>query len=334
MSVTAEKSPAPSSAESPPPPVASSNAAATGTDFPSTSEGSNPASVPANAFVMPPGLPQLAGMQFVPYFPPIATGGESGDPNSQPQPQMMIHPAFLSQMYSYSYPGMLAAGLKLKRKQVKNACTNCQKACKKCDDERPCPRCVKYGVADECQDSVRKERRKGIKRGSYKKKGESSFPITGNIYSFFLALPSGENDEAETPTTPFMPAYPAQLYSQWAAAAMSASANAKPGEAPSYYPYFIAAPVAPGEAGASGENAAPTAANPYFSQMYYGAAGYPPGYPMPGFNPEAANAAAAPKQPQKPEESEDELEEEAEEEEEEEEASPKRKSKKKRTASE
>ncbi|PVG02847.1 hypothetical protein CPB86DRAFT_780271 [Serendipita vermifera] len=322
MSVAAEKSPAPSSAESPPPPVApSSNAATTGTEFPSTSEGSNPASVPAGAFVMPPGLPQLAGMQFVPYFPPIPTSGEAGDPNSQPQPQMMIHPAFLSQMYSYSYPGMLAAGLKLKRKQVKNACTNCQKACKKCDDERPCPRCVKYGVADECQDSVRKERRKGIKRGSYKKK----------------ALPSGENDEAETPTTPFMPAYPAQLYSQWAAAAMTASANAKPGETPSYYPYFIAAPVAPGEAGASGENASPAAANPYFSQMYYGAAGYPPGYPMPGFNPESANAAAAtaPKQQQKPEESEDELEDEAEEEEEEEpEASPKRKSKKKRGSSE
>ncbi|ORY97794.1 hypothetical protein BCR43DRAFT_563174 [Syncephalastrum racemosum] len=57
-----------------------------------------------------------------------------------------------------------------KRKQVKNACTNCQKACKKCDDARPCPRCVKYGIADTCVNSVRKERKKGIKRGPYKRR--------------------------------------------------------------------------------------------------------------------------------------------------------------------
>lgn len=46
-----------------------------------------------------------------------------------------------------------------KRKQVKNACIHCQKACKKCDDERPCPRCIKYGLAESCTDSLRKERR-------------------------------------------------------------------------------------------------------------------------------------------------------------------------------
>ncbi|KAG6841207.1 hypothetical protein C0991_000869 [Blastosporella zonata] len=57
-----------------------------------------------------------------------------------------------------------------KRRQVKNACTNCQKACKKCDDARPCLRCVKYGVSEECIDSQRKERKKGIKRGPYKKR--------------------------------------------------------------------------------------------------------------------------------------------------------------------
>ncbi|KAI9309220.1 hypothetical protein BJ944DRAFT_236282 [Cunninghamella echinulata] len=66
-----------------------------------------------------------------------------------------------------------------KRKQVKNACTNCQKACKKCDDARPCPRCIRYGIADKCENSVRKERKKGIKRGPYKRKdktGESMSP--------------------------------------------------------------------------------------------------------------------------------------------------------------
>ncbi|CEI97020.1 hypothetical protein RMCBS344292_11163 [Rhizopus microsporus] len=62
----------------------------------------------------------------------------------------------------------------IKRKQVKNACTNCQKACKKCDDARPCPRCIKYGIADTCVNSVRKERKKGIKRGPYRRRQKQS----------------------------------------------------------------------------------------------------------------------------------------------------------------
>lgn len=45
-----------------------------------------------------------------------------------------------------------------KRKQVKNACVNCQKACKKCDEGRPCQRCIKYGLEASCRDSERKER--------------------------------------------------------------------------------------------------------------------------------------------------------------------------------
>lgn len=181
MSAVAENSPE-SPSQSPPPAnaaIASPSASAS-----ATADGEN--NTPSAPFALPPGMPMpasLAGMQFVPYFPPMASSGDPADPNAQPQPQMMIHPAFLSQiqMYPYPYPGMLAHGLKLKRKQVKNACTNCQKACKKCDDERPCPRCVKYGIAEECQDSIRKERRKGIKRGSYKKKCKS-FVIQVSIY--------------------------------------------------------------------------------------------------------------------------------------------------------
>lgn len=57
-----------------------------------------------------------------------------------------------------------------KRTQCKNACTNCQKACKKCDDNRPCQRCIRYGSTDSCVDSKRKERKKGVKRGPYKKR--------------------------------------------------------------------------------------------------------------------------------------------------------------------
>lgn len=57
---------------------------------------------------------------------------------------------------------------KPKRSQVKNACVNCQKACKKCDEGRPCQRCLKYNLVETCQDSIRKERKKGVKRGPYK----------------------------------------------------------------------------------------------------------------------------------------------------------------------
>lgn len=57
---------------------------------------------------------------------------------------------------------------------------NCQKACKKCDDARPCPRCIKYGIADTCVNSVRKERKKGIKRGPYKRRQK-----TGGKYLSF-----------------------------------------------------------------------------------------------------------------------------------------------------
>ncbi|KAJ1962480.1 hypothetical protein GGI12_002625 [Dipsacomyces acuminosporus] len=68
---------------------------------------------------------------------------------------------------SYLQPG---APVRPKRAQVKNACVNCQKACKKCDPGRPCQRCIKYNLTDTCVDSKRKPRKKGIKRGPYKKR--------------------------------------------------------------------------------------------------------------------------------------------------------------------
>ena len=88
------------------------------------------------------------------------------------QPQMTIYPN--STVYSYTSGMAPAQPTRTKRRQVKNACTNCQKACKKCDDARPCLRCVKYGIAEECVDSQRKERQKGIKRGPYKKRDGKS----------------------------------------------------------------------------------------------------------------------------------------------------------------
>jgi hypothetical protein len=68
---------------------------------------------------------------------------------------------------------------------------NCQKACKKCDDGRPCQRCIKYGLTETCIDSVRKERKKGVKRGPYKRRNQansssasaSPTPTPNNIYA-------------------------------------------------------------------------------------------------------------------------------------------------------
>jgi hypothetical protein len=101
------------------------------------------------------------------------------------QSQMTIHSAPYTGLPMHMYPfapGVVSASqpqIRSKRRQVKNACTNCQKACKKCDDARPCLRCVKYGIGEECVDSQRKERKKGIKRGPYKKRdGKSELFLT------------------------------------------------------------------------------------------------------------------------------------------------------------
>lgn len=66
----------------------------------------------------------------------------------------------------------------LSSRSVPNAAlVNCQKACKKCDDQRPCSRCVKYGIEHLCVNSSRKERRRGVKRGPYKT-GPASQPVS------------------------------------------------------------------------------------------------------------------------------------------------------------
>lgn len=92
-------------------------------------------------------------------------------PNNSVQPSMTMQSVGYSMhMYPFASHLLPTQPLRSKRRQVKNACTNCQKACKKCDDARPCLRCVKYGISEECIDSQRKERKKGIKRGPYKKR--------------------------------------------------------------------------------------------------------------------------------------------------------------------
>ncbi|KAI8339065.1 hypothetical protein BC941DRAFT_512299 [Chlamydoabsidia padenii] len=118
-------------------------------------------------------------------------------------------PTYQIPMPHQHHPGMMHPGgdfnmlTKPKRKQVKNACVNCQKACKKCDDGRPCQRCIKYGLVDTCTNSVRKERKKGIKRGPYKRRnqanGESASPSSSTY-------PAGTTAASNVPTSSY-PAY-------------------------------------------------------------------------------------------------------------------------------
>ncbi|KAJ3102472.1 hypothetical protein HDU97_000554 [Phlyctochytrium planicorne] len=73
------------------------------------------------------------------------------------------------QNYSNVEGGPFANVERKRRRQVKVACTHCKKACKKCDDQRPCSRCIRLNLGP-CCDAPRKERRKGFKRGPYNKR--------------------------------------------------------------------------------------------------------------------------------------------------------------------
>ncbi|KAJ7714937.1 hypothetical protein B0H14DRAFT_3014631 [Mycena olivaceomarginata] len=126
-----------------------------------------------------------------------------------------------------------------KRSQVKNACTNCQKACKKCDPARPCLRCVKYRFTpEECVDSQRKERKKGVKRGSYKKRDAE-----GNIIA--------QSDGLPQPGTSPPPCGPALAAFAGSMAVEYATGNRLLWPYP-HHPQFYLAPV-PLSAGQKGE---------------------------------------------------------------------------------
>ncbi|PPQ78156.1 hypothetical protein CVT25_015489 [Psilocybe cyanescens] len=148
-------------------------------------------------------------------------------------------------MHVYSFPNALlpAQHLRPKRRQVKNACTHCQKACKKCDDARPCLRCVKYGYSEECVDSQRKERKKGVKRGPYKKRDEKGRAIDLNdippqaMAGSHNSMPPGTLAHPG-PYVP-VPGFPG-FYSQYPPLV------SKPGDALPLYsttPYFVATGV-------------------------------------------------------------------------------------------
>ncbi|KAE9407002.1 hypothetical protein BT96DRAFT_1014412 [Gymnopus androsaceus JB14] len=127
------------------------------------------------------------------------------------------HPLTYSSMPLHMYPltSSTQRSFQTKRRQVKNACTNCQRACKKCDDCRPCLRCVKYGMPAECVDSQRKERKKGVKRGPYKKRdcksradnGVELFEESLHQQQQTLLITSGEGSDTPSSSSGSSPHY-------------------------------------------------------------------------------------------------------------------------------
>ncbi|KAI6108625.1 hypothetical protein EDD16DRAFT_71738 [Pisolithus croceorrhizus] len=212
-------------------------------------DGSNGAT-PAPPFMIP--IAAAPGMLY-PYPPP------PGQP--YPQFQQPASPA-------------AASGPRPKRKQVKMACTNCATACKRCDEVRPCQRCVKYGIQESCMDGVRKERQKGIKRGPYKRKNKvatadasfGGFPATGGGDSEWQANGASSSNSPPSPAVApvqTIPHYPPE----------------------GFYPYFFPPPgfVPPGHEGApapdggSNGTSQPPTMLPYYPIAPPGYFPFPPG---------------------------------------------------------
>ncbi|KAI0047007.1 hypothetical protein FA95DRAFT_1296898 [Auriscalpium vulgare] len=177
--------------------------------------------------------------------------GQSGDPDDghldlsptsdAVHPEMTMHPVFPAlPLHMYPFANGLTPRMHSKRRQVKNACTNCQKACKKCDEARPCLRCVKYGIGEECVDSQRKERKKGIKRGPYRKRDRKTTNVEQPLDVAAVAVhqgvpPPGVPTASPPLQVPYM-GYPPGYYGQYAAPTATPTPS-KPGEAHAYYPH-------------------------------------------------------------------------------------------------
>ncbi|KAF8964087.1 hypothetical protein BDZ97DRAFT_1817906 [Flammula alnicola] len=167
------------------------------------------------------------------------------EPPSQPSHQALHSDAFSGMpMHVYPIPNPYLPShqpLRSKRRQVKNACTHCQKACKKCDDARPCLRCVKYGISEECVDSQRKERKKGIKRGPYKRRdGKGNNVEHANTPPQVVPVSHSVPPPITGPYMP-MPGYPPGFYSHYLPLV------SKPGEGQPTYsgPQYFLASVPP-----------------------------------------------------------------------------------------
>lgn len=220
---------------------------------------------------------------FFAYPPPPQDGshGENG-PNGAPPPGPYMIPFPPGMVYAFPPPqgqvpvppgapvGSLTALTKPKRKQVKMACTNCAAACKRCDEGRPCERCQKYGIGESCRDGQRKERKKGIKRGPYKRKNK--------------------NGEEWTPAT----AQPAAATTSSAPIPVPQFASPEGYYGPIYYPTpgaFL--PHPPHEVPAGQEGSVPTSGQPPVMPYFLPYPSYPP-YGHPAMYPGAIQPGAPP----------------------------------------
>ncbi|KAF8957692.1 hypothetical protein BDZ97DRAFT_1844781 [Flammula alnicola] len=249
----------------------------------------------------PPGPPGSYMPPFFAYPPPPDGSHPEDTQNGVPGPLIFGLPPGVMyvcppQPQAQSNPAPAALS-RPKRKQVNVACTNCAGVCKRCDENRPCERCIKYGVADTCIDGQRKERKKGTKRGPYKRKskGESD----GNSFN-------GEwTPGSQTPST-----------STTAAAIRAVAQYTLEGFYPTYYPPPGAFMPHPHE-GQPGPDGSPPHANgqpimpyyihpgsyppfPHYFPMYPQASPLPPGAPQQSSPqpPQQPAAAQPPEQPQ------------------------------------
>ncbi|KAF8582052.1 hypothetical protein K439DRAFT_1635597, partial [Ramaria rubella] len=259
-----------------------------GTPKASSAEATSPSSAqPAhdtNGSAAPVG-PQ--GQPF-PFYP--GQDAQNGDPphdgtNAEPGGGMGV-PVPYPSMPVYPYGNVLPGPplTRPKRTQCKNACTNCQKACKKCDDNRPCHRCIRYGTTDTCVDSKRKERKKGVKRGPYKKRDSKGVNADaenddGN------GAGSANGAHGPSPNMPYVGpvGYPPGMWSSYSPGGPGGKL-----EGGGYYqPVFALTPVG-GQPphGGDGESAGGGGEAPHFPVGFYPATfiSYPgpyPPYPMP-----------------------------------------------------
>ncbi|KAH0581334.1 hypothetical protein H2248_012426 [Termitomyces sp. 'cryptogamus'] len=199
-----------------------------------------------------------------PYLPfPAAQEASDGAGTGQAA-YMMLHPVYYANPQTQPYNAAASAqaqALRPKRKQVKMACTNCANACKRCDESRPCERCIKYNTPDTCVDGQRKERKKGIKRGPYKRKNK--LPAE--------QIPDPAAPDAEWLPGPAPPPAPPPGY-------VSPDAHPPLGFYPMYYPPpgFIHPPPTEDAHQAHGAAPPPPHGLPYFLPPY----GHP--FPYPG----------------------------------------------------
>ncbi|KIJ34633.1 hypothetical protein M422DRAFT_34982 [Sphaerobolus stellatus SS14] len=222
------------------------------------------------------------------FYPPREDSAES-HPHQNGQPTEPVNngaPLPYPPMPVFPYGNMVppSPGMhRPKRTQCKNACINCQKACKKCDDQRPCQRCIRYGTTDTCIDSKRKERKKGIKRGPYKKRDGKGLDTVDADNGETIRVPQAV--QGGTPKIPYVGpvGYPPALWSTY-----TPTGHGGKLEATGFYqPVFALTSVGgPPPHGGEGGSASGGNESPHFPVSFYPATfiSYPgpfPPYPVP-----------------------------------------------------